>query len=1406
VRSPLDWPEKVKLANRFLIAAGTAHYDFLPGADLSSVIDDLREIDRIFSGWSYTRVLADLGENPRLDPLRRGLGRWLRDRVRSRDDIVVIYYSGHGMTQGEHYLLCADSEEDALPETALSTDVLVRLIAQGPVQRVLVILDTCYASAGIQDMGRVAKDLVRPPQRVQNSGLCFIAAAGPKEEAEQHAFVRAFLNAVRNPPKAGHLQDYLQPNEIVDTVNQEFERAQRRQRAQWGTVDSNGLAPFIPNPLFLPGLRVGTDLESAVQLERLRRRRVRDLEDHFDPRARGVERQEERGDYFTGRTQILRDLVEWLNSAAGDRRIKVITGDPGSGKSAVLGRLVALGDRHDRPAGERRNDLPEAVLRNGVEIHAAIYARNLQLPDIVNAISDTAGIEADTPEELAAALFNRTPPVVIVVDGLDEAGSAATINEGQSVGSAETEPERIGQYLSRLAEGGGVRLIVGTRRHLLTSLRPCHLTDLDRDEHLQRDIADYALSILLAEREPNASTPYRDHPQLAATVAEGVAERASPVFLVARIVASYLAAASDPVDPSEPGWEMRLPADIGPAFSKYLEHRFDETGRGLVRRLLTPLAYAEGAGLPWDSLWAQLAQAISGEQCSDDAIAWLLHNAGAYVVESLEQNRSVYRLYHQALAELLRDRRRATETHSRFVDTLLRQVPTNSDHQRHWFAAHPYTRAHLASHAAASGRIDELVVDPGFLLAADPARLIPTLSSVTQPLAIRAAGVYREAAADVTGRAPSEAAGYLALVAHQAGLPELAERLARAGITPESWHVRWAYWFAPHAYLTFAERGVRAHRNVTAVAVGQVAGVPTAIAGEGDGSVRIWNLCTGAQSEPLCRLDKSEPVVALSVATVADRDFVVCGFENGTIELWDVAARHAVQPQPEGHVGSVNAIAVGTVAGVPVVVSGGDDGYVRVWNLGTEEACKPFRREGMSIPVLALALGRLENRGIAVCGYEDGVIQIWDIASAQPVHPPLQSHVGSVRALAVGEIDQRTLIVSGSWDASVQIWDAMSGTPVCEPHFGKTPIAAVSVTMIGNKTVQLWDIRSGRCESIYAHTGGVTAVGLGEMERRPIALTGDVDGTVKLWELGQGARLDDVFRGRGRLTSVTSGESDGHRIVVAGSDDGVLRIWDDDGQALDAIDVESPIFAVALGAVGGVPVIFSGSWDGVVRVWNVRTGQLVRELHGHNDWVSSLAFVNLDGRSRLISAGGDEKVVVWDLVTNGILDGPWCGHRGTVAAVSIGTVDGRQVVVTGSWDRSVRVWDLNTGSVWADLRGHEDEVAAVTLGRLNGRPIAVSGSWDGTVRVWDLRTRRQHGEPVGDHSNSVSAVAVHQRGSRPVIVAGTADGTVHMHDISTRASTTIRVGSPVWAVDVQAGGNTALATSLGLLSLRLTAT
>ena len=311
--------------------------------------------------------------------------------------------------------------------------------------------------------------------------------------------------------------------------------------------------------------------------------------------------------------------------AGGQRR-------SGSGKSGVLARLVTASDpgfrrRHPPASDDPLHELPEGA------VDAAVPARDLDPTQILQALAEGVDFDATDVDELVAALAAHGRPVTLVVDGLDES----------------TRPRQAAAVLRRAAGETadlGVRLLVGTRPGPQTKLLQAlgasaarNAIDLDDTTYLEKaDLAEYVRRRLLLEgvppdRLPAHDTPYRGHDHLAERVAEGVANRAYPSFLIAALTAVGLVRSGTVVNVDEDGWDQ-FPTTVAAAMDDYLD-RFDQD-RDRVEDLLRPLAYSYGDGLPPDELWAGLAARLAGpgRTYTDKDIGWLLGAAADYLLEA----------------------------------------------------------------------------------------------------------------------------------------------------------------------------------------------------------------------------------------------------------------------------------------------------------------------------------------------------------------------------------------------------------------------------------------------------------------------------------------------------------------------------------------------------------------------------------------------------------------------------------------------------------------------------------------------------------------------------------------------------------------------------------------------------
>ncbi|MDR3080329.1 MAG: caspase family protein [Streptomyces sp.] len=984
---------------RYLIAVGVGKfrdsgYEELPGA-----AEDVQRVRELLEPLGYETVLTDLAVDPAKAELAEGIEDWTHDAGLGPDDVVIVYFAGHGVSEEDrrHYLLCTDAKPGRISR-ALAAEDLARPLVMSQVGHLLVMLDTCYAGVGTKDIGRLSTALADLHRGRANRW--HLAAARTTERAKEKFFVDALVEVFRHP-QHGSTQRYVSVREVTERINVYLQEHRPRQQARLTTTETDGQDPFFPNELYVSDIPAdGIDLAS---LDVLRRKH----DGHFEPRSRGVEHIGERGDYFTGRERAQDALIAYLGTSGAehDRKARVVTGDPGSGKSALLGRLLSRADE---------------------EAHViALHARRASLADLVSdlagALQLPAGADRDT---VLSALCDRTARVSVVVDSLDEAGTG---------GDDDRESRLIARELLRpLSSLPCVRLVIGTRRPQIPSLGSAvRVLDLDDPEHITRaDVANYARAVLVDAQDPHSRSPYRADPGLAATIAEGIAERAGHSYLVARMTARALVHGQITIDPAVAGWREQLPKDAGEAFSAYLD-RFGHE-RAKVERLLRPLAYAQGAGLPWSTLWAPLAEALSGVPCPQDDLDWLHDKAGAYIIETPTPDGSAYRLFHETMAEQLRREGRESADHATIARALTATVRLDpAANVNDWPAAHPYVRDHVATHAAAGKELERLTEDAEYLVHAEPTGLLRALGTITDPVHRTAADIYR-ASADRHAQLP--AAGrrdVLAVDASRYQRPMLSTNLART----RPWKPRWATGSLVHPAHRATLPGHAG--SVNAVAVTDIDGRPHAITAGSDKTVRVWDLTTSTQLPPLT--GHTDWVRAVAVAHIDGRPHAITAGDDETVRVWDLTTSTQLPPLT-GHTNSLNAVAVTDIDGHPHAITASGDDAVRIWDLTTSTQRPPLT--GHTDWVNAVAVTDIDGHPHAITAGNDETVRVWDLTTSTQ-RPPLTGHTDWVNAVAVTDIDGHPHAITASDDKTVRIWEL---SPLREAVVVSLPLSVYAIT------------------------------------------------------------------------------------------------------------------------------------------------------------------------------------------------------------------------------------------------------------------------------------------------------------------------------------------------------------------------
>ncbi len=413
------------------------------------------------------------------------------------------------------------------------------------------------------------------------------------------------------------------------------------------------------------------------------------------------------------------------------------------------------------------------------------------------------------------------------------------------------------------------------------------------------------------------------------------------------------------------------------------------------------------------------------------------------------------------------------------------------------------------------------------------------------------------------------------------------------------------------------------------------------------------------------------------------------------------------------------------------VVTLGEDNAAILWDTARGE-------EVLRVDPGLVTFGRVafspDGGEFATCGSE-GLVKIWS-AETGALSETLKSERGE--ALAVSYTPDGKRIVGGLGGGAIQVWnrESMRTERLCDT--GGAAVQSVVTNAAGtivaagcsNGAILTFNVTTGETVSeILAHPINLHkgVLGVTDVAFRPnhdqIASCG-CDDTAKLWDLNTGQLLQ-TFHGHGQKVWTVSFTPDG-RTLATSSSDGEVKTWDPDSgvERTRAIGLNEGIVCARYSS-DGRHLVTAGD-NPVVRIWNEAEPFGAFPLRGHTADVNAAAF-SLDDRILASgaghwSAGGDSRVILWDVATHRILR-VLEGHFGMVYAVAFHP-NGRWVTSAGG-DRRVITWDIDTGDIVREFSAdlHQNGIRSIAYSPDGSRFL--TGGWDGdngiasVAVIWD---------------------------------------------------------------------------------------
>jgi WD40 repeat protein len=1138
----------------------------------------------------------------------------------------LLLWLGHGRTVGGAGRLVVP--DFARGDELVSPDVLLdrlRKLRNRTARQMwtVVVIEACGAGAVVDDIwDQLDRDL--------RAGVVLIGSG----EAGGNGYLGSFRRALAEMRRSeDSRRDFSHDSDIgLEQFAGHFKRhLPNTASVPYGQV--RGVAPFASRPAAIPRLTLPVSVYAEL------RRRFDQLPAAVRPRLPDLATLMEFSGPRVGRSTEAAAIAEFLRAAAGG--LLVVTGMPGSGKSALLSSiLVAAHEDTRRALGELGLDLPG--LNGPVMVSGALPLTGASLHDVINAVADIAGVPRPAglqdAGKLIESLGGRAEPLTLVIDALDESA----------------DPLAIAALLRELGAAGRVSLVVGTRRY------PTPDTDSPADDLLAAlgvpddrvlELRQDTTAMLAFARDRLRADPQfraaRNGNELddAARIAEAIIAPAAGDFLHARLlVEEILADAAMPLDGSKFSRLMELDRDE--AFAAVLARITEQCPAALPA--LRALALAGGRGVPREGVWEAMASALALDEgthgLSESDLDEVLDVARAYVMLDYVDGVNVYRLAHRVFRDHLVAGLGEAATSGELDVKMARALLDLALGQAELV---PYLRRYLPWHLARLGTLG------WSLLAAAP----EVLDQMDLPALVTAA----HAAPGGLASLPGPVVGAV-VTSHLAADSGPADRLGLRQVGMARAGHRWEPSRpAPGMAWTVTEARIRPQRV---------------------------KLTLPAHHGAVTHL-------ALLEEESTGRRFLASAGEDGAIRLWDPASGWQRRRDVTAHDGPVRALAAMSLGGALLVLaSASTDGPLRAVEAltGRELGALPTGATGQ----VSSAVAYRDGAGIAWFAVTDdkGGIRVLHASPLRLAGERMTGHVGvpvCLTPLRLPGRDGGVRLATGGYDRTVRLWNPEDSQQILPTHNGvPSPVTSIClleapagpelVTGHENGEIHRWHPRRGLLTG--GIPGGSRHLVVAALPGGHVA-AGGADGVVRVWDLESGQQVGpDGIGHDGAITQILALPGMG-RFATAGTD-GSIRIWEADSPSDTAGDPpvarqaerERRTWRSALGEAPGWTVLADND------------GSLTCTVEGHQPRI----FAGLGARtrialvtdSRLLAAAGNSVVELFDLSDSG----PYgtLGHRHDgIGAMAVAQLP-RPALVVGDDGGTLRIWDIQDRRLCHEIR------------------------------------------------------------------------------------------------------------------------
>ncbi|KAG2101365.1 WD40-repeat-containing domain protein [Suillus discolor] len=291
-----------------------------------------------------------------------------------------------------------------------------------------------------------------------------------------------------------------------------------------------------------------------------------------------------------------------------------------------------------------------------------------------------------------------------------------------------------------------------------------------------------------------------------------------------------------------------------------------------------------------------------------------------------------------------------------------------------------------------------------------------------------------------------------------------------------------------------------------------------------------------------CKTMRGHTNYVFGVAHLPDGQRTITCSGDGSLRLWDLESGAQIGDdwRDEGDDAPVWTMSLSPNG--KTVASGSNDGTVRLWDVGTRRVVVKWKEHTQAVESVCWS----PNGEQVVSGSFDGTVRVWDVKSGEPIQGLNPIVTGHQHVNAVSYSPEATMIATCGRDG-IRIWDAETGKwlSTIKLHLPVWSLTWTSneklVSGSRNGSIRIFNTATWEQSVVLeGHTQGVKSITLLQNDR--LLASTSWDGTARLWNLDTYLQVGSPLQHE-KDVQCAAFSADG-KLLSTGCEDENAYVWD----------------------------------------------------------------------------------------------------------------------------------------------------------------------------------------------------------------------------------------------------------------------